>query len=222
MGGGIGKNFAEGGEEGVAGWVVGPHGEDTAGVELCRELAEGSGGIERGVAGVEEVLGGVVDVEEDGVEAAGGIFGVEAGGGSGRQREEIAVDEAAARVGGERRAERDEAAFVPFDDGGEGVDDEERSDGVVPERGGGGVAEAETTDDDVERAGEVGQSEVGEGDFDVVEEAGHEELLAEFDFVNFEVIELRESAAAEGEVAEGGGSEVEFFEGAAHGGDRRG
>ena len=56
----------------VIGRVVGPESEDAAGVEFGGELAEAIGGVEGGVAFVEEIFGGVVDVEEDGViEAAG-------------------------------------------------------------------------------------------------------------------------------------------------------
>ncbi len=38
---------------------------------------------------VEEVVGGVVDIEEDGVEGAGRFLGVEAGGGVGGEGEEV-------------------------------------------------------------------------------------------------------------------------------------
>ena len=79
MGADVRENVAEGLEEGVFGRVVGPHGEGAAGGELFCEFGQGSRGVEGGVTGVEEIGGGVIDVEEDGVESAGRFGGVETG-----------------------------------------------------------------------------------------------------------------------------------------------
>jgi hypothetical protein len=56
---------------------------------LGGELAEAGWGVEGGVALVEEGVGGVVDIEEDGVEGAGRFFGVEASSGVGGEGKEI-------------------------------------------------------------------------------------------------------------------------------------
>ena len=117
------------------------------------EFAEAGGGVEGGVALVEEVVGGVIDIEEDGVEGAGGFLRVEAGGGVGGEGEEVGEDEVAAGIGDEAGAEGDEAGLVPVDDGGHELDDVKGGDAGVIEDGGGGVAEAEATDDDAEVGG---------------------------------------------------------------------
>lgn len=168
------------------------------------------------MARVQEVAGRVVDVEEHGVETAAGLGGVESGGGVGGEGEEVAVDEAAAGIGGEAGAQRDEAAAVPIDDSFEGIDDKEGADGGVAQGGHGGVAKTEAADDDVERAETVGEAEIGEGDLDFVEEAGHEEFVAEFDLEDFEIVEDADAPTAQGQVAHVGGAEIEFLKIAGH------
>ena len=64
--------------------------------------------------------------------------------------------------------------------------------------------------------GECRQSEIGESDFDFMEEARHQKGIAEFHFEDFEIIERRHLPAAQGKVAERGGSEIEFGKVAAH------
>ena len=66
----------------------------------------------------------MVDVEKDGVEKPPGILRVEPLSACGK-REEIVEDYAAARVGGDLRAERNKSSSVPADDGLECLDDEE-------------------------------------------------------------------------------------------------
>ena len=70
--------------------------------------------VERGVARIEQRVGRMVDVDQHGVEGAPGRGRIEARFGR-RQREEIAMHKAAARLSGEFAAERDQAAGVPVD-----------------------------------------------------------------------------------------------------------
>ena len=114
-----------------------------------------------------------------------------------RRREEIAVDQAAAGVGGELRAEGDEATLVPVDDGIQGLDDKERAQRCVLKGGDRGVAQTETTHDDIQvRPIEWRQPKIGERDFNLVEEARHEECVAEFHLEDFQSVEREDAAAA--------------------------
>jgi hypothetical protein len=165
---------------------------------------------------VEEIARGVIDIEEDSVKSAPGRRGVEAGGGSG-ESEKVTMDQAATRIARERRAERYEAALMPFDHGVEGIDDNQFAHRRMLERGDGGVAEPESAHDDIAWTGvEVGQAEIGERDFDFVEEARHEKVVPELHLEDFEVIQRPQAAAAEREVAENGFPEIEFGKVSAH------
>ncbi len=196
--------------------VIGPESEDAAWLELSGERAQSGRRIEVTVARVEEVARGVVDVEEDGLEAATGLRGIEARGGRG-EGEEVAVDEAAAWIAGEHGAERDEAAPMPVDHGVEEIDDDQLADRRVLQRGDGGVTEPEAAHHHIARTGsERGEAEIGEGDFDFVEEARHEEVLPELHLEDLEIIERPHAAPAQGEIAERRFSEIEFGKVAAH------
>ena len=61
------------------------------------------------------------------MEEASRCVGIESLFGIGGQREEIAMDKSAARIGGELGAERHQALFVPFDDGRHEINNEERA-----------------------------------------------------------------------------------------------
>jgi hypothetical protein len=134
--------------------------------------------VEAGAAVGEQVPRGVVDVHDHRVEEAPRLVGVEAG--PVAHREEVAVHEAAPRVGDEHRTDRHEAPAVPVDDGLERVDDDQLADARVDEDLLGGVAQAETADRDVE----VGAVQPREGeprhlDLGHREQARHEELVTE-------------------------------------------
>jgi hypothetical protein len=96
LGIGLGEDGGQGGGEIGVGGVVGPEGEDAAGMKLGGEGAEAGRLVEWGVAGMEEVAGGVIDVEEDGVEEAGRVQRVEAL--AGCEGEKVGMDEAATGV----------------------------------------------------------------------------------------------------------------------------
>ena len=120
------------------------------------------------------------------MELATGLLRVETLLGRGGEGKEIGFDQAAARIASEGGTEGDESATMPINDGGKGVDDEEFGDALVHEGGDGGVTEAEASDDDIEGiAFGGGEAEIGEGFFDLMKEAGHEEVFSEFDLEDF-------------------------------------
>ena len=110
------KAIGEPRRERVVGQRVGPQAEHAAGAELRGQPAQAVGLIEAGMARIEQAVGRMIDVDQHRVEAAAGRVRIEARLGGG-QREEVAMDEAAARVGGDRGAERHQSAPVPIDDG---------------------------------------------------------------------------------------------------------
>lgn len=128
----------------------------------------------------------MIDIEEDGVELATGLLRVETFLRRGGESKEIGFNQAAARIASEGGTEGDESATVPIDDGRQGVDDEEFGDALVHEGGDGGVTEAEASDNDIEGiAFGSGEAKIGEGFFDLMKEAGHEEVFSEFDLEDF-------------------------------------
>lgn len=128
----------------------------------------------------------MIDIEEDGVELAAGLLRVEALLGRGGEGKEIGFDQAATRIASEGGTEGDESATMPIDDGGKGVDDKEFGDALVHEGGDSGVTKAEPSDNDIEGiAFGGGEAEIGEGFFDLMKEAGHEEVFSEFDLEDF-------------------------------------
>ena len=104
------------------------------------------------------------------------------------EREEVALDQPGARVGGERRGIRQQVLLVPADDRGEGLDDDERAHPWLLERGDRGVPQPQPADDDVQlvagagRQPQPGQLDLGDG-----EQARHEELVAELDLVDVDL-----------------------------------
>ena len=165
---------------------------------------------------MEEIVRGVIDIEQDGVEATAGGGRIETVGGCG-EGEEVGQHEAAARVFGKDRAERNETALVPFDDGIEGLDYDQFAHCGMLQRRDRRVAEPEPAHDDIPRSRiERREAEVGESDFDFVKEARHEELLAQLDLEDFEIIHSPHAAAAQGKVPQRGCSEIEFGKISAH------
>ncbi len=154
----------------------------------------------------------MVDVEQDSVEKPLGILRVESLSRRG-EREEIAEDQTASRVGGELRPERNKAASVPADDILQRLDYEERSDSRMFERGYCGVTQTEATDNDIQlRRLQCCQSQICERDFDLMEEARHEECIAKFHLEDFQSIERPDSPAAQDQFAKRGLAVVEFGE----------
>lgn len=128
----------------------------------------------------------MIDIEKNGVELAAGLLRVETLLGRGGEGKEIGFNQAAARIASEGGTKGDESATMPINDGGKGVDDEEFGDALVHEGGDGGVTEAEASDNDIEGiAFGGGEAEIGEGFFDLMKEAGHEEVFSEFDLEDF-------------------------------------
>jgi hypothetical protein len=112
--------------EGLVRPVVRPQSEDAARFQVPAQALQPFRRVKVRIFGGEPEVRRMVDIDEDRVEAPAGRFGIEPGVGGG-EREEIAVDEPAARVAGQFRPERQKARFVPVDDGIEGVNDDQRA-----------------------------------------------------------------------------------------------
>lgn len=97
----------------------------------------------------EQMPGRMVDVHQDGVEFRVRCVGHQPVCGTG-QLEEVAMHEAAARIGGQRLAEGQQAAPVPLDHRKQVVDDDQAADLGVFQHGRCGVAEAQSADRDGE------------------------------------------------------------------------
>ncbi len=186
-------------------------------MQLGRELAETFSFIKSTVPRVQQVFRRVIDIEQDRVKKAACVLRIEAAVHSRREGKKIAVDEAAARVGGELEAERDHPALMPLNHCIQSFDDEERAKARMPERSNGGVSETEPTDNHIEfRRLECSEPKIGERDFHLVEEARHEKGIAELHLEYFQSIERGDTAAAEGQLTERRLAVVEFGEISAH------
>lgn len=153
----------------------------------------------------------MIDVQEHGVKALAGGRRIEARAGIG-QREEIAVNQSAAWIASELCSEGDETALMPFDDGLERVDHDERAHAGMRERRRRGIPEAEATHHDIPFAGvQRGEPEVRERDFRFVEKARHEESLAKLYFKDLEAFQHEHAPPAQGQFTERGLPVVEFF-----------
>ncbi len=126
------------------------------------------------------MLRGVVDVEQHDVVRRSGR------GALGDLREEVAVLQVAARVGGEAGGVGKEVASVPVDDSRDRLDDLHLRDPLVLERRSQRVAEPEASDEHLQALslGPRGQAEVRELGLDDGEEARHQELVVDLDLVD--------------------------------------
>ena len=82
--------------------------------------------VQRGVARMQQLSRRVIDVHQHRIKAAARRAGIESIRAM-RHREEIAVDETAARIAGQLLAERKQALIVPFDDFGQRVNHDQGS-----------------------------------------------------------------------------------------------
>ena len=106
------------------------------------------------------------------------------------------MDKAAAWVTAECGTERDEAALVPFDDGVEGLDDDQFAHRGMLECRDRRVAKAEPAHDDIPRSRiERREAEVSESDFDFVKEARHEEGFAQLHLEDLEIVVIGDVTA---------------------------
>ena len=96
-----------------------------------------------------------------------GAFGIETHFGGCGQSEKVAMYEAAARIGGETRAEKHQSsARMPLDYRFQRFDDEERADGVVLQRRSRRVAESQSADHDIKRRFQVRQTKISQRNLD--------------------------------------------------------
>jgi len=211
-----GEDSVERGDEILIWRIVRPESEDASGMELRGAAAQSGDLVKCIVPRVQEILRRVVDVEQDSVKEPLRLLLVESLSRRG-EREEIAQDQTGSRVGGELRAERNEAAAVPADDLLKRLDNEERTDPGIFERGERGVTQAKAADNDVQIWSlRCRQSQIGQRDFDLVEEARHEERIAQFHLEDFQSIERMDSPPAQDQLAKRGLAVVEFGEVAVH------
>src|SRR5659263_301835 len=104
-----------------------------------------------------------------------------------------------ARICGQDRPDRDQAALVPLDHRLERVDDHQLAYALVDQHGLGGVAEPQSAHCDVELGPlDPGQRAPSHFDLGNGEEAGHEELVAELDL---EDVDAGDRVAAPAEAA---------------------
>ena len=138
--------------------------------------------VQCGVARMQQVCRRVVDIHQHRVEAATGRGGIEPIRRM-RHREEVGIDETAARIAGQLLAERQQTLLVPFDDLGKRVDHDQRPHAGIFQHRLRGVAKPETADDHVEVAAcQCRQSQPREFDLGRRELARHQVFVAELDF----------------------------------------
>ena len=195
-------------QERLVGRIVRPQGEHPARTQLRGQAGQTGALVERRVAGVQHVVGGVVDVEQHDVDRTQPA----------RRRigEEVALDEHASRVVREPCGVREQTSPVPADDLGQRVDDAQGPHPVVLEGGERRAAQTQATDHDVEVAAVVsgetkpGQLRLGDG-----EQARHEELLTEPHLVDVHV-QRRLTPTPQDQFAHAGRRDVELFDAPGH------
>ena len=160
---------------------------------------------------------GVVDIEQDRIEPAARTCRIEAGV-TGREREEITRDEAAAAICRQAWPEWHQARLVPADHRRHRLDDQKLGDAGLVEHAPRRVAEPEPADDDAETVAGAGlEPELGERDLGGAELARHQECIAELYLE--EVLAGREVATApEAQVTHRRRYVVQLLEGEAHDG----
>ena len=157
----------------------------------------------------------MIDIHQHRIEAAARRAGIESVRGM-RHREEVAVDQAAARIAGQLLAERKQTLLVPLDDLGQRVDHDQGSHARIFEHRLRGVTEPETADDDVEVVSlKRGQPEPRQFNLGDGEGARHQKLVAEFDFVDVDTGGGMPSAP-QAEHTHRGGAKIQFLEIFAH------
>ena len=72
------ENLVENPQKSRIGRIVGPQGEDAAGLKMGRETAQSFRLVERRVARVQEIAGRMIDVQQPGVKPPPRLFGIEA------------------------------------------------------------------------------------------------------------------------------------------------
>ena len=165
--------------EALVGLVVRPEPEDATGLEMSGEGAEPFGPIEAGTAIVEERVGRVVYVDQNGIEAAAGGVRIKSGLTAGDGKE-VALYDPTTLIAHQFRTKRQQTRPVPVDHRLQNVDDNQRTDSLVIEDGLVCAADAEPADDNVEAAtGERDKTEPGQRDLGSREQARHKVLVAE-------------------------------------------
>ena len=182
------------------GRVVGPHCEHAPGIEEGLQVTETVLRVEGLVSLVDQVPRRVIDVQENGIEAASGLSGVEALGGG--QYKEISLDQVAERIAVQFPSEGDHFPRVPADDLWKSFHDQEVPDAIVVENRPSGVSQPQPAHHHGEICSvgrQAGEGKVREGDLHRGEEAGHEIAGPKDDLVDFKIVEGSQSPASESE-----------------------
>jgi len=186
-------------------------------MKLFRQTVQPRRGVKRGVALMEQIARGVIDIEQHGMKAAGRIGGIDPRCRWLEHPKEISLHEATSRIAAELFTKRNQAALVPSDDRSECFHDNQASHRIVREGGCCGVAQSESAHHDVHRSWTCwGEAQVCERDFDSCEQAGHEESLSQLHFEHFEVAERSYPPPAQDEFTQRGLAVIQLFEVSAH------
>ena len=129
---------------------------------MCGKPGKPLVAVKSGVLRIEQKVGGMIDVHEHCIKCAGRGGRVKARFGS-REREEVALNEAAPGIAGQFGAERHQPFRMPVDHSLQGLDDDQRGDLPVLQHGLGRVAEPQPPNDDVKsRFGKSRQPQPGQ------------------------------------------------------------
>ena len=140
--------------------------------------------VQRRVARMQQVARGMIDIDQHRIEAAAWCLRIESIDGV-RHREEIAMDQPAARIRRQVRPKRQQAALVPFDHLGQRIDHDERSHPRIFQHRLRGVTKPEPANDHIEvRSLQRRQSQPRQRNLRGREQARHQKLVAEFYFID--------------------------------------
>ena len=160
--------------------IVGPQGEDPTRAERSTHPFQTVRAVQILVAGVQKVGRRMIDVHQEhvGCRALSGAH----------QLEEVGLSQRHPRVVDQPGGCGDQPATVPVDHGFDQLDHVEPGDPTVGQRGACGETQPQAADDHREViTGCCGQSEPGQLFFDDREQAGHQELVAQFHLVDVHV-----------------------------------
>src|SRR4051812_32894936 len=184
-------------------------------MQILDELPQSRRRIERGMAGMQYVSRGVVDIKKDGVEAPARYLRIETDGAFGH-REEVASLQANPWIRRQFGGVGKQQTLMPADDFLERFHHHERMNAGILERRLCGVAEPQSPDDDVELGiGGLSQPEARERYLSHREQARHQELVAELDLVHVD-LEHRLDSPAQADDPHAGLRPVENLEACTH------
>src|SRR3954471_23898313 len=122
----------------------------------------------------------MVNVEQHGMEAAAWLIAIKTVVRD-REREEIGMNETAARIASQRFRKRNQALLVPADHRLQSINHKQRPEALLAHRGCRGVAETKAANDDVDRVHlHFRKCKIGKRFLNDMKQARHQERLTEF------------------------------------------